>query len=184
MSTPLSRRCSSPPPCSGVRVELAGDDTRDAGLEERIDARRRRAVVRAGLERDVDRRAAGSLAGSLECDDLGVRAALSLVPAFADDLTVGDDDRADDRIRVRRAAAVLRELDGALQEAGLHARDPKLLAVELPAALAEQWRHEPEWLASLPELVTECAAEWNLDRRRPSTRRSHSSFRQATSCSS
>jgi streptomycin 6-kinase len=38
--------------------------------------------------------------------------------------------------------------------------------VELPAALAEQWRHEPSWLASLPELVTECAAEWNL---RPET---------------
>jgi streptomycin 6-kinase len=34
--------------------------------------------------------------------------------------------------------------------------------VELPAALAEQWRHEPDWLASLPVLVTECAAEWNL----------------------
>ena len=38
--------------------------------------------------------------------------------------------------------------------------------MELPAALAEQWRHEPDWLASLPELVTECAAEWNL---RPET---------------
>ena len=34
--------------------------------------------------------------------------------------------------------------------------------MELPAALAEQWRHEEDWLASLPQLVTECAAEWNL----------------------
>jgi streptomycin 6-kinase len=34
--------------------------------------------------------------------------------------------------------------------------------VDLPAALAEQWRHEPDWLASLSGLVTECAAEWNL----------------------
>lgn len=34
--------------------------------------------------------------------------------------------------------------------------------MDLPAALAEQWRHEPDWLASLPGLVTECAAEWNL----------------------
>jgi streptomycin 6-kinase len=34
--------------------------------------------------------------------------------------------------------------------------------VDLPAALADQWRHEPEWLASLPDLVAECSAEWNL----------------------
>jgi streptomycin 6-kinase len=34
--------------------------------------------------------------------------------------------------------------------------------VQLPAALVEQWRHEPEWLASLPDLVAHCVAEWNL----------------------
>jgi streptomycin 6-kinase len=34
--------------------------------------------------------------------------------------------------------------------------------VNLPAALADQWRHEPDWLASLPDLVAECAAEWTL----------------------
>ena len=34
--------------------------------------------------------------------------------------------------------------------------------MELPPALTEEWRHEPDWLASLPELVTECAARWNL----------------------
>jgi len=28
--------------------------------------------------------------------------------------------------------------------------------------LADRWRHEPEWLASLPDLVAECAAEWKL----------------------
>jgi hypothetical protein len=83
-------------------------------------------VVRAGLERDVDRGAAGSLAGRLERDDLRMRAALSLVPALAHDLVAGDDDRTHDRVRTRRATALLRELDGTIQEAGPHSRDPKL----------------------------------------------------------
>jgi hypothetical protein len=34
-----------------MRIELAGNDMRDAGLEQRLDTRRRRPVVRAGLER-------------------------------------------------------------------------------------------------------------------------------------
>ena len=41
-----------------VRIALADDDASDAGSEERVDARRRRAVMRAGLERHVHRRAA------------------------------------------------------------------------------------------------------------------------------
>jgi streptomycin 6-kinase len=39
--------------------------------------------------------------------------------------------------------------------------------VDLPEALADQWRHEPDWLASLPELVADCAAEWNLQLEQP-----------------
>src|SRR5262249_20761819 len=78
-----------PAPVRGMRIELAGDDSRDPGLEQRLDARRRRSAVCAGLERDVDRGAASSLAGCLECDDLGMRAALLLVPALADDLVAG-----------------------------------------------------------------------------------------------
>src|SRR5262245_2060372 len=34
--------------------------------------------------------------------------------------------------------------------------------MDLPSALREQWRHEPDWLGSLPGLVAECVAEWNL----------------------
>ena len=78
-------------------------------------ARRRRAVVGAGLHRHVERRAAGALAGRLERDHLGVRAALALVPALADDVAAGDDDRADDRIRPSRAAPALGELDRPLE---------------------------------------------------------------------
>jgi streptomycin 6-kinase len=35
--------------------------------------------------------------------------------------------------------------------------------VDLPAALVDQWQHEPGWLESLPTLVAECAARWNLE---------------------
>ncbi len=102
------------------RIELARDDTGHTRGEERVDTRRRDAVMRAGLERDVDRRAACTLAGGLESDDLGVRAALPLVPALAGDLVAGDHHRSDDRVRVRRPATVLGKLERALQEGVLH----------------------------------------------------------------
>jgi len=35
--------------------------------------------------------------------------------------------------------------------------------IEVPAALAQEWAREPEWLADLPRLVGECAQEWNLE---------------------
>ena len=57
-------------------------------------------MVGAGLERDVERRAARALAGRLERGDLRVRAAGALVPALAHDLAVADEHGADDRIRV------------------------------------------------------------------------------------
>ena len=107
-----------------VRVELARDNARDARLEQRIDARRSRTVVSAGLQRHVHRRAACTLARIGEGGDLGVRAALAFVPALAHDLAVTHDDRADDRIGSRRAAAALGELDGALEKADLHGSDP------------------------------------------------------------
>ena len=67
---------------------------------DRVDARRRRAVVGARLHRHVERRAAGALAGGLERDDLAVPAAVRLGRALADDLAVRDDDGADGRLRI------------------------------------------------------------------------------------
>ena len=120
-------------------IELSGDDTRHPGRQERIDARRRRPVMRAGLERDVDRRAACVRSRRLQCDDLGVRAAPALVPAFADDLAAGDDHRADDGVRVGRPPAVLGELERAFEEPGVHGADPTgppyAAPVRLPPAL-------------------------------------------------
>jgi streptomycin 6-kinase len=34
--------------------------------------------------------------------------------------------------------------------------------IRLPASFAEQWCHEPEWLAAVPDLVADCAAKWDL----------------------
>ncbi len=107
-----------------VRVDLARENAGDARLEQRIDARWSRPVVSAGLQRHVHRRAACTLACIGEGGDLGVRAALAFVPALAHDLALTHDDRADDRIGSRRAAAALGELDGALEKADLHGSDP------------------------------------------------------------
>jgi streptomycin 6-kinase len=39
--------------------------------------------------------------------------------------------------------------------------------VEIPQALAHEWRREPEWLAALPLLAQECAALWGLELEEP-----------------
>src|SRR5512133_1158400 len=93
-----------------VRIERPGDDPLDAGIENRLGAGRRAAVVRAGLHRHVERCAAGALSGRLQGDDLAVRPSLALVPALADDLPVADDDGPDHGVRVGRAAPALGEL--------------------------------------------------------------------------
>ena len=151
----------------GIRVELAGDHARDSCGEERVDAWWRGAVVRARFEGEVDGGASRPLTRRLERDHLGVRPALPFVPALADDLAVGDDNRPDDRIRVRRAATLLGELERALQPIRLHGRDPRVVrtlpVVELPRALVETWGHERHWLDELPQLVGECAAQWSLE---------------------
>ena len=100
---------------SRVRVADRRDDRANSGLDERVRARRRSPVVGAGLERDVERRAARPLARRLERGDLRVRAAGPLVPALAHDLAVADEHRADDRIRGRRPASPLGELERPLE---------------------------------------------------------------------
>ncbi len=115
----LDARLAQPGEAAAVRlrVRIAGrrHDAGDSGRDDGVGARRRAALVRARLERDVERRAAGLLARRLERDHLGVRPAGPLVPALADNLAVGDDDRADDRVRMRRSAPTLGELERMLE---------------------------------------------------------------------
>ncbi len=39
--------------------------------------------------------------------------------------------------------------------------------MEIPRLLAEQWRHEPDWLNDLPALVSDCASKWGLELEAP-----------------
>ena len=55
------------------------------------------------------------LARGLECNHLRVRAAGALVPALPDSTAVLDDDRADDGVRMGRAATALGELERPLE---------------------------------------------------------------------
>ena len=94
---------------------VGGDhDAPDARLQDRLGARRRLALVAARLERHVQRRPAQVRhAAGLDRVDLGVRAAVFLVPALPQDLAVAGDHGADDRVGLDRAGAVARELDRA-----------------------------------------------------------------------
>src|SRR3989442_5676577 len=95
----------------GIRIERTRNHLRHSGGEHRFRARRRRAVMRARLHRHEEHRSLRALAGRVERDHLGMRLALALVPALTHDLAVVDDDRAYDRVRIRGAAAALRELE-------------------------------------------------------------------------
>ena len=94
----------------------------------RVGARRRRALVRAGLERHEHRRAPRAAAGHSRARPFGVAAAL-LGHALADDLAVGDDDGADGRLRIGapgRVAASARRTRQALASMPACSRVPGL----------------------------------------------------------
>src|SRR5581483_11638732 len=105
-----------------VRVARADDDARHAGRDDGVGARRRAAVMGAGLEGHVERRPARPLARLLERDRLRVTDGVVLVPALADDLPVADDHGADERMVADLAAAAFRELERALERAHRSAR--------------------------------------------------------------
>ncbi len=92
---------------------LEGDDgARDAGRHEGVGARRRLALVAAGLERAVERGAGGQQARLGERHRLGVGLAGAEVVAAPDDRAVPDQHGADERVGMRAAAAALREFEG------------------------------------------------------------------------
>jgi streptomycin 6-kinase len=39
--------------------------------------------------------------------------------------------------------------------------------MRIPRAVADTWRHEPDWLDALPQLVAECADQWSLALEKP-----------------
>ncbi len=95
-----------------VRIVRPEDDALDARSEYRLGAGRRRAVMRARLERHVHRGVARTVSCRCERDDLGVPAG-RLGDAFADDLALADDHRANRRLRIRPLSGRGNELDRA-----------------------------------------------------------------------
>ena len=142
-----------------VWVVLSHDHLRDTRFQECIGTRWRRPVMSTGLQGDVGSRTPRALARGLERDDLGVWAALSLVPTFADHVAAPDDHGTDDRVGMRGAATILGQLDALARGSArpstviLGSSRPYAPHMRIPPALAAVWRHEPEWLDSLPAQV-------------------------------
>ena len=73
----------------------------------------------AWLQADEDGRPACVRAGGLQCENLGMRLAGLLMPAFPDDLPILDDDTADTGIGISSVEAPPRKLDRAGHEASV-----------------------------------------------------------------
>ena len=117
---PLVAQDAEPAPGGVLARVVRGDHhARDPGRADRLRARRRAAVVAAGLERHVQRRAVQVGPAAPDRLDLGVRAAELLVKALAEDLLVAADDRADERVRADPPAASLGQLDRAGEVAAI-----------------------------------------------------------------
>jgi hypothetical protein len=104
-----------------VGIADAEDDAADAGGENRLGARRRAAMVVAGLERHEQGGAARPRPGLPEGLDFAVRGAGAAVIAPADDAAFGDDDRADAGIRGGAPERPAAELDGQAHVLGVGA---------------------------------------------------------------
>jgi hypothetical protein len=99
-----------------VRVLHRGDDAPHLRRDQRLDARRRTPVMTAGLEREVDRRSGGALAGRPQRVGFRMGLAGARVEPFADDRAVADDHAADARIGSRGEQAARRERERARHE--------------------------------------------------------------------
>ena len=82
----------------GIGILQRRDDARDAGRHQGIGAGRRAAVMRARLERDIDRGALQGFAGVRDGVGLGVRPAALLGAAAGDHAAVAHDHAAHGRI--------------------------------------------------------------------------------------
>jgi len=91
-----------------IRILDGCDDAHHARFDDALHAWTGSADVTAGLERQIERRAAREVAGLFECMDLGVGFADPSMEALSDDHTVTrHDDGADERIRARAPAPAL-----------------------------------------------------------------------------
>jgi len=101
------------------RVGVAHGDhrPRHARRHEGVGAGRRAPLMGAGLERTVECRPARRVAGLTQGGRLGMGSTRRRVPPPADDTAVLDEQRPDERVRVRRATTVLGQTEGLVHEA-------------------------------------------------------------------
>ena len=103
------------PPDQRIGVLDRRHDPRHARLDDRVGAGRRRAEMRAGLERHIERRAARRLSGLSQRDPLRVRPPAGRGDAASDHRAVLDQNRADRRIGRGKAERSFAQI-----ERGLH----------------------------------------------------------------
>ena len=89
----------------------------DAGGDHGIDAGRRFADMRTGLQRHIERGAARGFTGALQCVRLGMRTAAGLGPAAGDNDAVFHHDRTDGGVRPGAPLPAPPERQGKLHEA-------------------------------------------------------------------
>src|SRR5262249_20522607 len=102
-----------------IGVNKGGDHARDAGSGDRVDTWRRLAVMRAGLERNIERRPARRGTGAAQRLGFSMRPPARLSPTPADDYAVPDDDRADGGVGPSASQPALAEREGKHHEAGV-----------------------------------------------------------------
>jgi hypothetical protein len=139
-----------------VRVAHRDDDARNACRHDRVGTRRRASGVGAGLERHVHRRAAdvpAMVPRRRERRHFRVRPARALVPSFAEDTTVTNDDAAHPRVGRRRVAPAGGELERprhvapvVVAERVLHCAARRFLPGASTSASAS-WKSETSWNA-------------------------------------
>ena len=93
---------------------------RHAGADQRIGAGRRAALVRAGLQVEVERGAARLLAGLRQGDDFGVLQPGVGVEAAAHHFAVAHQHRAHHGIGTGQRRALARQVEGFAHECGVH----------------------------------------------------------------
>src|SRR5262245_23010284 len=94
----------------GKGIAQSDNDATDAGAEDGIRAGRCLAVVAAGFEGDVKSGPTSGVTGTAKGVDLGMGAAIALMPAFANELSLADDDGTDQRVRLDKPSAPFRQL--------------------------------------------------------------------------
>src|SRR5687768_1110864 len=123
LDTLLTQEIEPAPADARIRINRGGNDAADACRRYAFNTRTCPADVTTRLERAEQRRAARKIAGFVDRTHFRVRPTRALVISLTDDgAVISHDDRADHRVRTRRAAPALRKIERTVHvlEVGQH----------------------------------------------------------------